>query len=217
MALPIQELAENYIKNQTKENFNILYKRTNFGIKNYLMSLLNNCNLYLSQDEVVEITNDICQEVYLKALLKIDQYKDLYNFSTWIYRIARNEFLQFVIKRKKDYKLQIRLENNQNQCFQSLNDVLEYNNAKRLSDKNSSRKFDIYDLCEEIKHSISSLSFRYRNILLDREIDGLSYKEIAEKNDVDMQTVKNRIRLGRKILEKKFKKVYEELINEESF
>jgi RNA polymerase sigma-70 factor (ECF subfamily) len=131
-----------------------------------------------------------------KVWQKIDQYdKSRGNFSTWCYNIARNESLLLLKTRKKYVHL-------------SLED-LDYSSAKN-EERNPSYSIEedplwrfanegetIDDMYETAIEEIRSLPVLYRDIMIDREINGMKYKDIAEKYGIKKRSIATRIRRAR--------------------
>ena len=64
-----------------------------------------------------------------------------------------------------------------------------------------------------ILEEIQNLNPKYKEIIWDREVNEMSYLDLAKKHDLNLNTLKVYIHKGRKILQKRLKKVYEEWKN----
>jgi RNA polymerase sigma-70 factor (ECF subfamily) len=188
----IQVLAEEFIKTRGQREFNPLYERVRPGI-------LNHCYTILKDFELAE---DAFLNAMAKVWTKIDQYDvERGNFSTWCYNIARNESL-LLLKSRKRY------------VSQSLEEM-EYTSAKS-EEKNQTYSLDddplwdflsggsdIDDAYEQVIDEIKDLPELYRDIMIDREINGMKYKDIAEKYGIKKRSIATRIRRARTKIRKK--------------
>ena len=166
----IQVLAENFIQSRHQKEFNPLYERVRPGVLNHCYGILKD----------IELAEDAFLNAMSKVWQKIDQYdSDRGNFSTWCYNIARNESL-LLLKSRKRYISQTA-------------DEMEYTSAKN-EQKNQSYNMeddplwdflsggsDIDDVYEQVIDEIKELPPLYRDIMVDREINGMKYKDIADK------------------------------------
>ena len=182
----IQRLAEDFLELKNERSFKTLFERLKPG-------LLNHCYVILKDKELAE---DAFINTMSKIWTKIDQY-DLSrgNFSTWCYNIARNESLLLLKTRKKYVHLSI--------------EDLEYSSSQN-EEKNPSYNIDddplwkfanegdtIDDMYETAIEEIRSLPALYRDIMIDREINGMKYKDIAEKYGIKKRSIATRIRRAR--------------------
>jgi len=182
----IQVLADEFIKLKDERSFRNLYERVKPGMLNHCYSILK--DLELSEDAFLNTMSKVWQ--------KIDQYdKSRGNFSTWCYNIARNESLLLLKTRKKYVHL-------------SLED-LDYSSSKN-EERNPSYSIEedplwrfanegdnIDDMYETAIEEIRSLPILYRDIMIDREINGMKYKDIAEKYGIKKRSIATRIRRAR--------------------
>jgi RNA polymerase sigma-70 factor (ECF subfamily) len=190
----IQKLAEEFILKKTDKTFTDLFNRLKPGVSNH-------CFLILKD---IELAEDAFLNTMSKIWLKIDQYNlERGNFSTWCYNIARNESLLLIKSRKK--------------LINHNEEDLEY-----LSSKNSigdicgvyiieedptyaffSEENTIDAVYESVLDEIRSLPETYRDIMIDREIHGMKYKDIAEKYGIKKRSIATRIRRARGKIRKK--------------
>lgn len=137
----------------------------------------------------VQISKDLVQEVYLKALLGIDKhYKDIDKMQSWLFHIMYTTFINNYRRRKLIQSILI------------ITDDLYYINPidpLPTADSIISEKY-LRSKIEAIPNSKNSQAFKLH-------IDGFSYGEIAEIQQVPMGTVKSRIFKFRQELIKKLK------------
>ncbi|MFD2864439.1 RNA polymerase sigma factor [Mucilaginibacter antarcticus] len=134
---------------------------------------------------------DLTVETFAKAFEKLDKYQPDYAFSTWLFRVATNNSIDF-IRKKKLHTTSIHGmtdEDGEEQTLQIKADVL---NPEETSIKKQQT--------EELKLLIQSLPPRYRNLITLRYFDELSYEEIAQQLDLPLGTVKAQLFRARYLL-----------------
>ncbi|PSR52217.1 RNA polymerase subunit sigma [Adhaeribacter arboris] len=137
---------------------------------------------------------DLVQETLLKALLNKDKFKAGSNLKAWLYTIMRNTFINNYNKITK------RSSNiDSTEYFQYFNTDENY-----IAKNGAVYTFVVSDINEAISH----LNEEYRTPFMMYYI-GFKYLEIAEKLNIPIGTVKNRIHIARKEL-KKVLKIYEQ-------
>ena len=136
---------------------------------------------------------DASQESFLKAYHALPNFRGDSKFSVWLYRIVSNTCLDFLRERKRraEVSLQIEDDEGEQETMQIPDESLS---PERLFERKLTR--------EAVRRGLESLPEDQRRILLLREIQGLSYEEIAEVLDLESGTVKSRIfRARRKLCE----------------
>lgn len=158
---------------------------TSVKFNSRLLSLENNLKYYaLSLTSDKDRANDLLQETFLKALTYSDKFAEDTNFKAWVYTIMKNTFIN-------DYRKASKSRN-------SLSGSNSEFHLKVAKDKMYPSPDSFYS-SNEIERSISSLEDEYR-IPFQMFLDGYKYKEIAEKLDLPLGTVKSRIFFTRKKL-----------------
>jgi RNA polymerase sigma factor (sigma-70 family) len=123
---------------------------------------------------------DITVETFAKAFEKLDKYQPEYAFSTWLFRVATNNCIDFLRKKKLNtVSIDNMLDDDDDRPMQIKADTL---NPEESSIKKQQS--------EELKLLVESLPPRYRNLLTLRYFDELSYEEIAQQLDLPLGTVK---------------------------
>ena len=134
---------------------------------------------------------DMSQEAFIKAYNSIALFRGESRFSVWLYRLTTNVCLDF-------------LRSSGRKAHGSLTYISDEDDEKELEipDERFSPETIVEkkELREAVNRGLMSLSKDYRAILLLREIDGLSYEEIAEALSLEEGTVKSRIFRARKRL-----------------
>jgi len=213
----LQELGEIFYKEKTEESFSPLYKLLSPRLKHFVMGYLK------SPQFTEEDVEDCVANTMTKIYLNIHQYNSYYNFSTWSYTIAKNEALKKIGKSKKLKETPMLALDRRGNGGEEIKSVGEWDISKILKecvdDYISKPNYDNIDfdhsenLMSVILEEIQSLDKKYRDIIWDREINELSYLQLAEKYNLNLNTLKVYIHKGRKILQKRLKKVYEEWKN----
>ncbi len=134
---------------------------------------------------------DLTVETFAKAFEKLDKYQPDFAFSTWLFRVATNNCIDFIRKKKLNTLSihQMTDDEGDEKPFQIKADVL---NPEETSIKKQQT--------EELKLLIESLPARYRNLITLRYFDELSYEEIAEQLDLPLGTVKAQLFRARYLL-----------------
>jgi RNA polymerase sigma-70 factor, ECF subfamily len=152
-------------------------------------------NLIYSIFHEREIVDDLSQEVFIKAYQALPQFRFQSSFYTWLYRIAVNKSRDELRKRKvrRWFSLQTMMENSD----------------KELGSKIVVEPQD-HETQEILAAGLQSLPEKYRLAIVLKDIDGLSYEEIAEIMECELGTVKSRLSRARSML----RKVLEPLLKE---
>ena len=184
-----EELILEFQKNDTVEAFEILMQRYKNPLMNYVYRFLGD----------YEACVDVIQETFIKLFRYKNQYSSIAKFSTWIYTIAGNLARTEYRKRKKRRILSIDALTEEDEAF----DIADERYRPDTETDN-----DIKD--EIIQKALLKVSGTYREAVILRDIQGLSYEEIAEITKTNEGTVKSRINRGRAQLQKLLKDIYEE-------
>jgi RNA polymerase sigma-70 factor, ECF subfamily len=135
---------------------------------------------------------DLSQEVFLRVFRTLHGFRGQSALRTWIYRIAinqaRNRQRSWTRRRRKDH--------------QSLDEHLLAHGDLRQPGEAASpdRVFARKELAARLWNALDALPFDQRTAIVLREIDGLSYEEIAFSLDVAVGTVKSRLTRARQAL-----------------
>lgn len=135
---------------------------------------------------------DLCQEVFLRVFRTLGGFRGQSQLRTWIYRIAvnqaRNRQRFWRRRRRKDH--------------QSLDQhLLEHGDLQQPGDAVSpDRVLARKEMAARLWRALDALPFEQRTAIVLREIDGLSYEEIAFSLDVAVGTVKSRLTRARQAL-----------------
>ena len=134
---------------------------------------------------------DMTQETFIKAYNSLSSFRGDSKFSVWLYRIATNVCLDFLRSRSRKPTVSLSVEDDDGEETQ-MDIADESQSPEQLLERGLTR--------DAVRRGLKSLSPEYRQILLLREIQGLSYEEIAEALALEVGTVKSRIFRARKRL-----------------
>lgn len=151
--------------------------------------------LALSITKDTKEAEDIIQDVFLKIIKNIDTFKGKSSLSTWIYRIAYNEALMHLRRKKKLNRVSY-LEGNESQI--SNKDIGLFINWPTLPDEEAEK----HELTANIDKAIALMPIEYRIVLLLRTIERLSVKETAEILKLKENSVKSRLHRARLTIHK---------------
>jgi len=138
---------------------------------------------------------DLVQDTYLRAYRGFAGFQEGTNLKSWLYRILTNSYINTYRKKQREP-----------QTVDGPEDVEEWYLYDRLGGRNveGSAEEEVLDRIPDqaVKEAVESLPDRYRLPVLLADVEGFSYKEIAEIMDTPIGTVMSRLHRGRKALEK---------------
>lgn len=145
--------------------------------------------------------NDIAQEVFVRAYKNIGGFRKESSIFTWLYRITVNLSMN-----------RLKVLNRERKRLNSLDDPVstEEGEVKKEISANGPLPSDILvqkERSELIQKALISLDDEFRIILVLRDIEGLSYEEIARILKINVGTVKSRLHRGRMMLKDKLQGV----------
>lgn len=144
---------------------------------------------------------DVAQETFIKAYRALPQFRGDSSFYTWLYRIAINSARNWQAASRRRPLLMNEYENEDGETF-SLEST--------LTDKNTPESELISrQVATAIKAAINELAPELRTAILLREIEGLSYQEIAQTMDCPIGTVRSRIFRARETIAEQLRQVRE--------
>ena len=148
-------------------------------------------NIALRMTGNSEDAADMTQEAFIKAYNSLQSFRGDSKFSVWLYRIVSNVCLDFLRSKNRRPTVSLSVEDDDGEDAQ-LDVADESRSRERLLDRKLTR--------DSVRRGLDSLPPDYRQILLLREIQGLSYDEIAQALSLEVGTVKSRIFRARKRL-----------------
>jgi len=140
---------------------------------------------------------DLVQETFLKAYRSFASFEEGTNLRAWLYKILTNTFINsYRAAKRRPEKADV----------EDVEDLYLYHRLGELQDANVGRSAEdqVLDAItdDEVKSAIESLPEAFRIAVLLADVEGFSYKEIAEITEVPIGTVMSRIHRGRKALQK---------------
>lgn len=172
------EISEDIVIKASKGNseaFECIYRAYSGFVYNSALRIVSN----------TESAREITQEVFIAVYKKLKHFEFRASFKTWLYRIAINTTLNYCGRLSKEQK-----------------NAFDYNDAIKIN--------DVYESPEEtvekqrnkdiLKSLFEVLSPDQRACIMLRNLDGLSYKEIADTLDVNINTVRTRLKRAREAL-----------------
>jgi RNA polymerase sigma-70 factor, ECF subfamily len=127
--------------------------------------------------------DDVLQESFLQAFRKLSSFRESSSFYTWIYRIAINA----AINLRRRERRSVNLSDNAQFHDQLVTDP----------DSGPARRMEQSEEVRELQEALNQLSDEHRNILVLREIEGMSYEDISQILDMPIGTVRSRLHRAR--------------------
>ncbi|HMJ14223.1 MAG TPA: sigma-70 family RNA polymerase sigma factor [Polyangiaceae bacterium] len=155
-----------------------------------------------------EEAEDMAQEVFVQVFKAIGQFRGESKLSTWIYRIAVN-----VCKNRAKYW--VRRHDAQQDEFESAAEHLPATDARAVTFAEVARPdhaVEGFQMERIVQRAISELEPDFREVLILRDVEELSYEEIAEITGLADGTVKSRIFRARALLKSKVERALGEKI-----
>lgn len=176
------ELIANAISGR-EDGFEELVRRYQRPITGYIYRMLND----------YESSLDVTQEVFIKVYNSLERYSSDYKFSTWLYRIAHNAAIDYL--RRNSANLQSLETENADGAYQ-----LQIESPLLSPEQERERS----EWRSEIEAVVKCLPSAYKELILLRHAQDLSYDEIAEVTGLPLGTVKNRLFRAREMMREIF-------------
>lgn len=184
-----EELILEFQKSGNEKAFEILVLRFKNPLTNYVYRFLGDYDACV----------DVVQDAFVKVYRYKDNYSSLAKFSTWIYTIAGNlARTEYQRKRRRN--------------FFSINSFGEEEKNFDIPDESyrPDTHTDMKIKSEIIQKALLKVKDSYREAVILRDVQELSYEEIAEIMQIEIGTVKSRINRGRAELQKYLKDIYKD-------
>lgn len=137
--------------------------------------------------------DDLTIEAFGRAFKRLDQYTPTYAFSTWLFKIASNNAIDFLRNKKKNNALSLdtKMENDEGQEF-----------SKNIKSTNLDPEENIIkkQKVEMLRDVVERLKPHYKDLVKMRYFEEMSYEEIAMKMDLPIGTVKAQLFRARDLL-----------------
>lgn len=137
---------------------------------------------------------DVTQQIFLKLMTAIKQFRGESQFTTWLYRLVMNACID---------------EQRKHRRFESLEAV---HSNPRPDPRSYERRFERRELADGVKVAIGELKPKFRMPVLLKYVEGLSYEEIASVLGCSKGTVASRLNRGHKQLAKRLAHLRDQII-----
>ncbi|MDQ3334116.1 MAG: sigma-70 family RNA polymerase sigma factor [Myxococcota bacterium] len=137
---------------------------------------------------------DVVQDAFIKAHKYLDKFEGNSSFYTWLYRIVMNLAIDHLRKHRRVKPVELdesRIEDGENPLLPK---ILGGNPGRALMDKQIRTRID---------QALDELSENHRSVLVMRELEGLSYEEMAQTMGCSKGTIMSRLFHARKNMQKR--------------
>jgi RNA polymerase sigma-70 factor (ECF subfamily) len=148
----------------------------------------------------VDLVEDIAQETFIRAYRALPKFRGEAQFYTWLYRIAVNTAKKFLLEMKGDPTvLQSTLDRHQDE------DETFHPKSEPSSDETPETVLAAKEIGQAVNAALNALPEDLRQAITLREMDGLSYEDIAELMNCPIGTVRSRIFRAREAISARIK------------
>lgn len=162
-----------------EDSFEELVRRYQRPIVAYVYRMINDYDAAL----------DVTQEIFIKVYNSLDRYKTEFKFSTWLYRIAHNAAIDH-----------LRRNSHGEQSLEIERDDEVFERPLESNQPSPEKMRELSEWREELGAVVQKLPAVYRELILLRHAQDLSYDEIAEITALPLGTVKNRLFRAREMM-----------------
>jgi RNA polymerase sigma factor (sigma-70 family) len=191
------EINERGFSNKALEDFDLIDKAVIEKDQQAYASLMKRYKkavyfMILKMIRDADDAEDLTMEAFAKAFRNLERFKKDYTFSTWLFRIATNNTIDFI--RKKKLKTM------------SLNNTLSDDSGNAVNidveddDNNPQDEYIKSQRIEMVRIFVDKLPAKYRKLVQLRYFDELSYEEIAQELEKPLGTVKAQLHRSRELL-----------------
>lgn len=181
-AVPDRDLVATAVSG-VEGSFEELVRRYQRPISGYVYRMVGN----------YESALDLTQEIFIKVYSSLQRYRSEFKFSTWIYKIAHNAAIDHL--RRTATREQSLVMGPENDQFD-----LPVESTRPSPEQESERK----ERRGEIESVVRALPSNYRELIILRHSQDLSYEEIVEVTGLPLGTVKNRLFRAREMMRQQF-------------
>jgi len=200
----IQKIALDFLEKRDNNTLRTLINRLKPGLISFTYKYVNDM--------------DLCKEIISKTFIsvweKLDQYDKTYNFSTWVYAIAKNECLGQLRVQKRNISHE-KLTENHSRVLEIYSPVVH--TETEVIGPSGEELIDC--LYQKTVDEIQNLDEPYKTVMIEREINQKRLQDIAADLNWNLSTVKTRLRKARmdvaKIIAEKNPELLESYYEEE--
>lgn len=148
----------------------------------------------------VDLVEDIAQETFIRAYRALHQFRGEAQFYTWLYRIAVNTAKKALVDMKRDPTVPeaaLRSNDDEDETYRPGNEP--------ISDETPDSVLAANEIAAAVNAAMEALPAELRQAVTLREIEGLSYEEIAEVMNCPIGTVRSRIFRAREAISARVK------------
>lgn len=138
---------------------------------------------------------DVVQDAFIKAHKYLDKFEGNSSFYTWLYRIVMNLAIDHLRKHRRVKPVEL--------DEQKLEDGGDESLIPRILGGNPGRALMDKEIRARIDQALAELSDNHRAVLVMRELEGLSYEEMAQAMDCSKGTIMSRLFHARKNMQKR--------------
>lgn len=140
---------------------------------------------------------DVCQEAFIKAYRALPSFRGESAFYTWLYRIGINTAKNYLVSQGRRAPTRTEFDAEEAESFEDASQLRDINTPESLLLSKQ--------IGQTVNSAIDSLPDELKTAIVLREIDGLSYEEIAERMDCPIGTVRSRIFRAREVVAAKLR------------
>ena len=186
-----RQMTADYLETKSPEAFAVLYNRIKPGLTSHINKIVNDW----------EIAEDLAVQSLTKLWTKVELYDpEKAMITTWLYKIGFNAALGYKNERNKTSSLSAMqdfgMEINSHGNFENAEDIEEDKSFEDMMEDDNYLQLK-YDMTVQ---AIRNLKPMYRDLLVDRMLNGIKYKDLAKSHKLSLQTVKNRVRRGKALI-----------------
>ena len=175
-------------KQHDQKAYDILMSRYKMAVYHLILKMIKN------EDDAEDLTI----EAFAKAFLNIYRYNGEYAFSTWLFRIATSNTIDFIRKKKLNTtSIDQSIETDSDDAYFPI----------QLSDTNPNpqQRYILKQKIELLRMIVANLPEKYQRLVKLRYFKEYAYEDIAEKLDIPLGTVKAQLYRARELLYKMIK------------
>jgi len=192
----MEELKKQFSEKALKD-FNLIDRATKKADQQAYAELMDRYkkpvyHMILKMVRNVDDAEDLTIEAFAKAFKNLHRFKKDYTFSTWLFRIATNNSIDFIRKKKLEtYSLNTSFKDDDGEA---VNIDVEDRNLNPQEEAIKSQKVEI------IQMFVTKLPAKYQRLVRLRYFQELSYEEIAKELDAPLGTVKAQLHRARELM-----------------